>query len=69
MPIGPYKDFRALKGALLSRADKRIANPDAYTASVARKIEPNFDAEAAKTKHENAMTEAAARRVRSRRSR
>jgi hypothetical protein len=24
MPIGKFKDFKALKGALLSRADKRL---------------------------------------------
>ena len=67
MPIGPYKDFKALKGALLARADKRLKDPDAYTAAVARKIEPDFDEKAAETRHSNALEKAAQARI-SRRS-
>jgi hypothetical protein len=69
MPIGKFKDFAALKGALLSRADKRLKDPDAYTAAVARKIEPGFDAESAKTRRDNAMERAATARVANRRTR
>ncbi len=68
MPIGKFADFKALKGALLSRAEKRIKDPNAYTASVARKMEPNFDQKAAKTRHDEAMMRGASARA-SRRNR
>jgi len=67
MPIGQFKNFAALKGALLKKADHHISNPGAYTAAVARKMEPNFDKEAAETRHENALQRAAKARVSSRR--
>jgi hypothetical protein len=52
MPIGKFKDFRALKAHLLGAPRMKIKDPDAYTAAVARKMEPNFDREAAaKRKH------------------
>lgn len=49
MPIGKFKDFAALKRHLTAgRPD--ISDPDALTASVARKMEPDFDKKAARTR-------------------
>jgi hypothetical protein len=42
VPIGKYKNFGALKAALVSKAPKPISNPNAYAATVARQMEPGF---------------------------
>ncbi len=42
MPIGKYQSFAALRASLMAKTDKKIGDPNAYTAQVARKMEPGF---------------------------
>lgn len=51
MPIGKFRDFADLMKHVT--AGKRIADKGAYAASIARKMNPNFDAEAAAKKRQN----------------
>lgn len=52
MPLGRYKDFGQLMVSVARK--KGVKNAEAYAASVARKINPDFDEEAAAKRRQNA---------------
>ena len=62
MPIGKFKDFKALKGALLSRADKRFK----ASSGAPRPPPTTDDREAGAPRQDDDFTRAARARVLSR---